>query len=160
MECQPIAGHTHTLSFTTDNLEMPINLTMHVFGLGEETRVPGGNPRGTGRTCKLHTHMVEEKGDRRLQQLQGDVEETKDIMVENYNKAIDRSTKLEDLDERADALLESSKQFQKTTRNLRVKPRRKVIVAGIALGLLLLLIIIIVAVYYGRGSNGENSDSG
>ncbi|KAK3568870.1 hypothetical protein QTP86_018950, partial [Hemibagrus guttatus] len=29
---------------------------MHVFGLGEETGVPGGNPRGTGRTCKLHTH--------------------------------------------------------------------------------------------------------
>ncbi|KAK3564924.1 hypothetical protein QTP86_031045, partial [Hemibagrus guttatus] len=32
---------------------------MHVFGLGEETGVPGGNPRGTGRTCKLHTHMAE-----------------------------------------------------------------------------------------------------
>ncbi|KAK3526521.1 hypothetical protein QTP70_030682 [Hemibagrus guttatus] len=29
---------------------------MHVFGLGEETGVTGGNPRGTGRTCKLHTH--------------------------------------------------------------------------------------------------------
>ncbi|KAK3529894.1 hypothetical protein QTP86_007218 [Hemibagrus guttatus] len=29
---------------------------MHVFGPGEETGVPGGNPRGTGRTCKLHTH--------------------------------------------------------------------------------------------------------
>ncbi|KAK3530320.1 hypothetical protein QTP86_023958 [Hemibagrus guttatus] len=28
----------------------------HVFGPGEETGVPGGNPRGTGRTCKLHTH--------------------------------------------------------------------------------------------------------
>ncbi|KAK3558714.1 hypothetical protein QTP86_027591, partial [Hemibagrus guttatus] len=51
-ECQPIAGHTHTHSHTTDNLEMPINLP-HVFGLGER------NPRGTGRTCKLHTHMAE-----------------------------------------------------------------------------------------------------
>ncbi|KAK3525306.1 hypothetical protein QTP86_025322 [Hemibagrus guttatus] len=29
---------------------------MHVFGPGEETGVPGENPRGTGRTCKLHTH--------------------------------------------------------------------------------------------------------
>ncbi|KAK3548375.1 hypothetical protein QTP70_011702 [Hemibagrus guttatus] len=29
---------------------------MYVFGLGEETGVPGGNARGTGRTCKLHTH--------------------------------------------------------------------------------------------------------
>ncbi|KAK3558106.1 hypothetical protein QTP86_009887 [Hemibagrus guttatus] len=25
----------------------------------EETGVPGGNPRGMGRTCKLHTHMAE-----------------------------------------------------------------------------------------------------
>ncbi|KAK3552906.1 hypothetical protein QTP86_028000, partial [Hemibagrus guttatus] len=33
--------------------------TMHVFGPGEETGVPGGNPRGTGRTCKLHTHSRE-----------------------------------------------------------------------------------------------------
>ncbi|XP_056603310.1 alpha-ketoglutarate-dependent dioxygenase alkB homolog 6 isoform X3 [Triplophysa dalaica] len=33
--------------------------TMHVFGPGEETGVPGGNPRGTGRTCKLHTHKSE-----------------------------------------------------------------------------------------------------
>ncbi|KAK3523365.1 hypothetical protein QTP86_029845, partial [Hemibagrus guttatus] len=30
--------------------------TMHVFGPGEETGAPGGNPQGTGRTCKLHTH--------------------------------------------------------------------------------------------------------
>ncbi|KAK2819523.1 hypothetical protein Q7C36_021169 [Tachysurus vachellii] len=64
-ECQPIAGHTHTLSFThtithygqfSRDANQP---TMHVFGPGEETGVPGGNPRGTGRTCKLHTHKVE-----------------------------------------------------------------------------------------------------
>ncbi|KAK3570818.1 hypothetical protein QTP86_027629 [Hemibagrus guttatus] len=30
--------------------------TMHVFGPGKETGVPGGNPQGMGRTCKLHTH--------------------------------------------------------------------------------------------------------
>ncbi|KAK3521939.1 hypothetical protein QTP70_020053, partial [Hemibagrus guttatus] len=51
---------THTLSFThartTDNLEMPINLQGMSLDWGEETGVPGGNPRGTGRTCKLHTH--------------------------------------------------------------------------------------------------------
>ncbi|KAK3541577.1 hypothetical protein QTP86_032709, partial [Hemibagrus guttatus] len=44
-------AHTHSHSHTTDNQP-----TMHVFGLGEETGVPGGNPQGTGRTCKLHTH--------------------------------------------------------------------------------------------------------
>ncbi|KAK3548657.1 hypothetical protein QTP70_016406 [Hemibagrus guttatus] len=48
---------THTLSFTHARQFRDANQpTMHVFGLGEETGVPGGNPRGTGRTCKLHTH--------------------------------------------------------------------------------------------------------
>ncbi|KAG7318611.1 hypothetical protein KOW79_018366 [Hemibagrus wyckioides] len=110
------------------------------------------------------------KGESRLQQLQGDVEETKDIMVETYNKAIERDTKLEDLDERAVALKEKGKQFEKKTRNLRVKEEgensrmlcrnRKVILIIVTIFLVLLIIIIIVAVYYGRGSNGENRDSG
>ncbi|KAK3538716.1 hypothetical protein QTP86_014304 [Hemibagrus guttatus] len=42
---------THTLSFTHyrqfRDAKQP---TMHVLGPGEETGVPGGNPRGTGRT--------------------------------------------------------------------------------------------------------------
>ncbi|KAK3538203.1 hypothetical protein QTP70_033117, partial [Hemibagrus guttatus] len=53
-------AHTHTLSFThaithygqSRDANQP---TMHGIGLGEETGVPGGNPRGTGRTCKLHS---------------------------------------------------------------------------------------------------------
>ncbi|KAK3551973.1 hypothetical protein QTP70_031490 [Hemibagrus guttatus] len=48
-ECQPIAGYTHYGQFRGANQP-----TMHVFGPGEETGVPRGNPQGTGRTCKLH----------------------------------------------------------------------------------------------------------
>ncbi|KAK3550030.1 hypothetical protein QTP86_018655, partial [Hemibagrus guttatus] len=61
-QCQLITGHTHTLihAITHYGQFRDANQpTMHVFGLGEETGVPGGNPRGTGRTCKLHTHMAE-----------------------------------------------------------------------------------------------------
>ncbi|KAK3524623.1 hypothetical protein QTP70_030930 [Hemibagrus guttatus] len=64
-ECQPITGHTHSLSLsfthaiTHGQFRDANQPTMHVFGLGEETGVPGGNPRGTGRTCKLHTRMAE-----------------------------------------------------------------------------------------------------
>ncbi|KAK3518116.1 hypothetical protein QTP70_033207 [Hemibagrus guttatus] len=57
---------THTLSFTHAithygqfffrDANQP---TMHVFGPGQQNGVPGGNPQGTGRTCKLHTHMAE-----------------------------------------------------------------------------------------------------
>ncbi|KAK3519313.1 hypothetical protein QTP70_024511, partial [Hemibagrus guttatus] len=44
-------AYTHNRQFRDANQP-----TRHVFGLGEETGVPGGNPRGTGRTCKFLTH--------------------------------------------------------------------------------------------------------
>ncbi|KAK3557332.1 hypothetical protein QTP70_026587 [Hemibagrus guttatus] len=51
----PTHRRAHTRSRTTDNLEMPINLQCMSLDRGEETGVPGENPRGMGRTCKLHT---------------------------------------------------------------------------------------------------------
>ncbi|KAK3533813.1 hypothetical protein QTP70_031071, partial [Hemibagrus guttatus] len=47
----PTHRRAHTQQFRDANQP-----TMHVFGPGEETGTPGGNPQGTGRTCKLHTH--------------------------------------------------------------------------------------------------------
>ncbi|KAK3572532.1 hypothetical protein QTP86_034320, partial [Hemibagrus guttatus] len=56
-ECQPIAEYTHSLIHSHNGQFRDANQpTMHVFGLGEKTEVPGENPQGTGRTCKLHTH--------------------------------------------------------------------------------------------------------
>ncbi|KAK3510199.1 hypothetical protein QTP70_027763, partial [Hemibagrus guttatus] len=44
-ECQPIAGHTHTHTLIHYGQFRDANQpTMHVFGLGEVTGVPGGNP--------------------------------------------------------------------------------------------------------------------
>ncbi|KAK3514420.1 hypothetical protein QTP70_018241 [Hemibagrus guttatus] len=49
--------HTHSHSLTQYRQFRDANQPItHVFGLEEET---GVNPRGTGRTCKLHTHMAE-----------------------------------------------------------------------------------------------------
>ncbi|KAK3567977.1 hypothetical protein QTP86_027386 [Hemibagrus guttatus] len=49
--------HTHSHSLMHHRQFRDANQpTVHVFGPGEETGVPRGNPRGTGRTCKLHTH--------------------------------------------------------------------------------------------------------
>lgn len=47
----------------------------------------------------------QENGKSRLQQAQEDVEEVKDIMLDNLNKADERSGKLEDLEDRAEQLL-------------------------------------------------------
>lgn len=60
--CVPNTGynyiHSHTLSYTTHNLDI---LTTPVFRLEEKTRVPRGNPWGTKRTWKSHT-LREEAG--------------------------------------------------------------------------------------------------
>lgn len=47
----------------------------------------------------------QENGKSRLQQTQEEVEEVKIIMLDNLNKADERSGKLEDLEDRADQLL-------------------------------------------------------
>ncbi|KAF4086778.1 hypothetical protein AMELA_G00088300 [Ameiurus melas] len=57
--CQSITGHNDTHTHTHYGQFRHANQpTMHVFGLGEETEVPGGNPCSTGTTCKLHTHGI------------------------------------------------------------------------------------------------------
>lgn len=48
----------------------------------------------------------QENGKSRLQQAQEDVDEVKVIMLDNLNKADERSGKLEELEDRADDLLE------------------------------------------------------
>lgn len=48
---------------------------------------------------------VQAEGETRVKQLQEDVEEIRDIMQENMNRAQERETKLEDLDGRTEELL-------------------------------------------------------
>ncbi|KAG7318610.1 hypothetical protein KOW79_018365 [Hemibagrus wyckioides] len=95
-----------------------------------------------------------EKGENRLQQLQGDVEDTKVIMVDTYNKAIDRRINLEELEERAEVLLESSRRFHMTSMKVREKvesensrmcKNQKMIAIGIGAGLVIILLIIIIS---------------
>ncbi|XP_040898433.1 vesicle-associated membrane protein 5 [Toxotes jaculatrix] len=64
-----------------------------------------------------------ENGKSRLQQTQDEVEEVKDIMLDNLNKAEERSEKLHDLEDRADVLLEKSKNFEKTCNQVKQKKR-------------------------------------
>ncbi|XP_077378303.1 vesicle-associated membrane protein 5 isoform X2 [Festucalex cinctus] len=89
-------------------------------------------------------------GKSRLQQAQEDVEEVKDIMLDNLNKADERSGKLTDLEERADVLLEKSRAFEKKTIQVKEKTRwknKKMKIALIALAVVVALIIIGVIIY-------------
>ncbi|KAJ8385971.1 hypothetical protein AAFF_G00177920 [Aldrovandia affinis] len=64
-----------------------------------------------------------ENGNSRLRQAQEDVDEVAVIMLENLQKAEDRSGKLGELETRADELLEKSKGFAKTTGKVKRQKR-------------------------------------
>ncbi|XP_069022332.1 vesicle-associated membrane protein 5 [Embiotoca jacksoni] len=86
-----------------------------------------------------------ENGKSRLQQTQEDVEEVRVIMLDNLNKADERTGKLGDLEDRADDLLEKSKTFEKTANQVKQKKRRdnkKMKVVFIAVGVVATLIIV------------------
>ncbi|XP_030274223.1 vesicle-associated membrane protein 5-like isoform X1 [Sparus aurata] len=87
----------------------------------------------------------QENGKSRLQQAQEDVEEVTIIMVDNLNKAEERSGKLDDLENRADDLLEKSKKFEKTANQVKQKKRwenKKMKVLFIGIGVVVAVIII------------------
>ncbi|XP_023253331.1 vesicle-associated membrane protein 5-like [Seriola lalandi dorsalis] len=64
-----------------------------------------------------------ENGKSRLQQTQEEVEEVRVIMLDNLNKAEERSGKLGELENRADKLLATSKTFEKTSNQVKQKKR-------------------------------------
>ncbi|KAJ8379304.1 hypothetical protein SKAU_G00000820 [Synaphobranchus kaupii] len=64
-----------------------------------------------------------ENGKSRLRQAQEDVEDVKIIMMDNLNKAEERSGKLGDLEDRAEQLLEKSKAFEKTAKKVKQQKR-------------------------------------
>ncbi|KAG7489320.1 vesicle-associated membrane protein 5-like [Solea senegalensis] len=70
---------------------------------------------------KARDNTVMENGKNRLQQTQEEVEQVKDIMLDNLNKAEERTGKLGELEDRADVLLEKSKAFEKTANKVKQK---------------------------------------
>ncbi|KAL7391542.1 hypothetical protein ABVT39_010758 [Epinephelus coioides] len=100
-----------------------------------------------------------ENGKSRLQQAHEDVEEVKVIMLDNLQKADERSGKLDDLEDRSVKLEEKSRAFQKTANQVMQKKRwenNKMKVVFIVIGVVAALIIIgliIFAIVDGTGGN-------
>lgn len=98
-----------------------------------------------------------ENGKNRLQQAQEEVEEVKVIMLDNLNKADERAGKLDDLDDRADELLQKSKAFEKTANQVKQKKRwenKKMKVIFIAIGVVAALVIIGLIIFAIVGGTG------
>ncbi|XP_045931000.1 vesicle-associated membrane protein 5 isoform X1 [Micropterus dolomieu] len=100
----------------------------------------------------------QENGKSRLQQAQEDVEEVKVIMLDNLNKADDKTVKLGDLEDRAEELLEKSKSFEKTSNQVKQKKRwenKKMKVVFIGIGVVAALIIIVLIIFAIINSTGS-----
>lgn len=100
-------------------------------------------------TQTARDNMDSENGKSRLEKTQDEVEEVKVIMLDNMNKAEERSGKLNELEDRADLLLEESKKFEKTSTQVKTKKRwenkkMKVVLIAVAVvaGLIILGLII------------------
>ncbi|XP_077600600.1 vesicle-associated membrane protein 5 isoform X1 [Stigmatopora nigra] len=90
-----------------------------------------------------------QNGKSRLQQAQDDAEEVKDIMLENLNKAEERTGKLGDLEDRADELLRKSKAFEKKSNQVKEKTRwknkkMKIVLIGVAVVVAIIVIGLII----------------
>ncbi|XP_034152092.1 vesicle-associated membrane protein 5 isoform X1 [Esox lucius] len=107
----------------------------------------------------------QENGKNRLQQTQEEVEEVKVIMLENLNKADERSGRLGELENRADQLLEKSKAFSKSAG--KVKQQRcwehmKIKVLLVVVGVVVIAAIfigIIASVAHGSGNSSSGSQT-
>ncbi|KPP59786.1 vesicle-associated membrane protein 5-like [Scleropages formosus] len=103
-----------------------------------------------------------ENGKSRLKQAQEEVEEVKEIMLDNLNKAEERTGKLGELEDRAEHLLEMSKGFEKTTHKLKQQKRceamkMKILLGGIGVFVLLVIIIVVISVMV-PSSGQQNSN--
>ncbi|CDQ61295.1 unnamed protein product [Oncorhynchus mykiss] len=103
-----------------------------------------------------------ENGKNRLQQAQKEVEEVKVIMLDNLNKADERSGKLGELENRADELLEKSKAFSKSAGRVKQQKwwehmKMKVLLSGI--GFVVAAIIIGIVVWKAFEPDDRSSNS-
>lgn len=96
-----------------------------------------------------------ENGKSRLQRTQEEVEEVKVIMLDNLNKADERSGKLTDLEDRADELLAKSKAFEKTANQVKQKKRWenkkwKIVAISIAVVVGLIIFVALLVTFLGQ----------
>ncbi|XP_059406814.1 vesicle-associated membrane protein 5 [Carassius carassius] len=103
-----------------------------------------------------------ENGQSRLRQAQENVEEIKDIMLDNINKADERAGKLGELEDRADKLLEHSEKFSKTSIKVKQKKRWENMKYKVIIGAVVAAVVfgIIVAVAVAASGGGGGSEDG
>ena len=105
----------------------------------------GGRPLGPdGKPLPGPQQMQQVMAQRRMAQQQAQVNEVCGIMKDNLEKVLERDSKLNELDERADALQDGASQFEKQAGKLKNKfwlQNLKSMVAMGVVGLILVLLL-------------------
>ncbi|XP_027804677.1 vesicle-associated membrane protein 5 isoform X2 [Marmota flaviventris] len=96
-----------------------------------------------------------------LERCQRQADEVTEIMLNNFDKVLERDGKLAELEQRSDQLLDMSSAFSKTTKTLAQKKRWENIRCRIYMGLavaggLLILLIVLLAIFLPQ-SSGDSS---
>ncbi|XP_037059712.1 vesicle-associated membrane protein 5 isoform X1 [Peromyscus leucopus] len=129
------------------------------------TPVATSDPRDTVQFTRLGSHRKSDAGGpagKELERCQRQADEVTEIMLNNFNKVLERDHKLAELEQRSDQLLDMSSAFSKTTKTLAQKKRwenvRCRIYLGLAVagGLLIILIVLLVIFLPGSGGNSSN----
>uniref|UniRef100_A0A8C3VR15 Vesicle-associated membrane protein 5 n=1 Tax=Catagonus wagneri TaxID=51154 RepID=A0A8C3VR15_9CETA len=97
-----------------------------------------------------------------LERCQRQADEVTEIMLNNFDKVLERDGKLAELEQRSDQLLDMSSAFSKTTKTLAQKKRweniRCRLYLGLAVGVgLLILLIVLLVVFLPQSSKGSSA---
>ncbi|XP_047637586.1 vesicle-associated membrane protein 5 isoform X1 [Phacochoerus africanus] len=97
-----------------------------------------------------------------LERCQRQADEVTEIMLNNFDKVLERDGKLAELEQRSDQLLDMSSAFSKTTKTLAQKKRWENLRCRIYLGLavgggLLILLIVLLAVFLPQSSKDSSA---
>ncbi|KAM9211944.1 vesicle-associated membrane protein 5 [Dugong dugon] len=97
-----------------------------------------------------------------LERCQQQAVEVTEIMLNNFDKVLERDGKLADLEQRSDQLLDMSSAFSKTTKTLAQKKRWENVRCRIYLGLavggsLLIILIVLLAILLPQNSEGSSA---
>lgn len=95
-----------------------------------------------------------------MERCQRQADEVTEIMLNNFDKVLERDGKLAELEQRSDQLLDMSSAFSKTTKTLAQKKRWENVRCRIYLGLVLgagVLIVLIVLLVLFLPQSGEGS---
>lgn len=102
------------------------------------------NPSGLNNLLKKEANYYSDPKNDKITKIKADIDQVKDVMIDNIDKMIERGEKIESLVDKTDNLATESQTFEAQARDLRYKMLKKRILIMIIIGIVLLVIAFII----------------